>query len=70
LLEIPAGTYLKLTTDAGAIPFIIINAWQKIWQLFQNDNYGKRLYKVDFEVYDERAKNPQDAIVDLYVGVI
>lgn len=68
-IEIPAGTYLKLTTDTGAIPLIIINAWQKIWQLFQGNSHGKRVYKVDFEVYDERAKNPQNAIVDLYVGV-
>lgn len=69
LLEIPAGTYLKLTTDSGVIPFIIINAWQNIWQIFQGSNHGKRLYKVDFEVYDDRVKNPQSAIVDLYVGV-
>ncbi|WP_032112168.1 GyrI-like domain-containing protein [Candidatus Paracaedibacter symbiosus] len=69
MLEIPAGTYLKLTTDSGAMPFVIINAWQKIWQLFQGGDQGKRRYQIDFEVYDKRAKDPQSTIVDLFVGV-
>jgi predicted transcriptional regulator YdeE len=30
---------------------------------------GKRAYKTDFEVYDQRAGNPQDSQIDVYVGV-
>ncbi|HXM23809.1 MAG TPA: hypothetical protein VN948_21300 [Terriglobales bacterium] len=30
---------------------------------------GKRAYKTDFEVYDQRARNPQDSQIDIYVGV-
>lgn len=68
-LEIPAGTYLKVTTEPGIIPYILMNAWHKIWQLFENAANGNRLYHVDFEVYDARAKDPQKSIVDIYVGV-
>jgi len=30
---------------------------------------GKRAYTTDFEVYDQRARNPQDSQIDIYVGV-
>jgi predicted transcriptional regulator YdeE len=30
---------------------------------------GDRTYKSDYEVYDQRAQNPTDAVVDLYVAV-
>lgn len=69
VLVIPQGDYLKFTAGPGAIPIIVISTWQKIWQLFQKNEHGKRLYKVDYEVYDERARNPQNSIVDIYVGI-
>lgn len=68
-LEIPAGSYYKVTTEPGIIPFVLMNAWHKIWQLFESTDNGKRLYDVDFEVYDERAKDANKAIVDIFVGV-
>ena len=30
---------------------------------------GKRAYNTDFEVYDQRARDPQDSQIDIYVGV-
>ncbi|MCX7121760.1 MAG: effector binding domain-containing protein [Gammaproteobacteria bacterium] len=69
-LVIPEGSYQKFTTDAGSIPDIVISAWQKIWLMTKSDFEGKRRYHTDFEIYDERAKNPANAVVDIHVGII
>ena len=63
---IPAQSYNKYTTDAGAMPNIVINAWQKIWQMDDKN----RNYQADFEVYDQRSQDPSNAIVDIYIGVM
>ena len=34
-----------------------------------DDLGGERRYSTDFEVYDERAANPQNAVLDIYVGI-
>lgn len=68
-LEIPTGAYYKTTTEPGIIPFVLMNAWHKIWHFFESPDNGKRLYHVDFEVYDERAKDTNKAVVDIFVGV-
>lgn len=69
-LVIPEGHYQKFTTNAGKIPDVVIGAWQKIWQMTKSDFEGNRRYHTDFEIYDERAKNPADAVVDIHVGII
>lgn len=69
-ITIPADKYLKLTTDAGKIPQVVIQAWQQIWEMTQKNALGgNRKYKVDFEVYDQRAMDPQNAIMDIYLGI-
>jgi predicted transcriptional regulator YdeE len=30
---------------------------------------GDRMYRADFEIYDERAADPQSVVVDVYVGI-
>lgn len=69
-LIIPEGIYTKFTTHPGAIPGIIIDAWQKIWQMSDAELGGKRHYHTDFQVCDERAKDEAHAIMDIYVGII
>lgn len=69
-LVIPEGSYTKFTTNPGPIPQVIISAWQKIWQLEEKKQLeGKRRYLVDFEVYDERARDPLNTVVDVYIGL-
>lgn len=68
-LLIPAGNYTKFTTENGPMPLIIISAWQKIWLMGEESIGGKRRYAVDFEIYDARAKDPQNTIVDIYLGL-
>lgn len=68
-LIIPASNYQKFTTNAGKFPDIVIAAWQRIWQMTPADLGGKRQYKADFEMYDQRASNPDHSIVDIYIGI-
>jgi predicted transcriptional regulator YdeE len=64
---IPAQNYAKFTTETGALPKIVIEAWTEIWQMKELDS--NRSYLSDFEVYDSRAADPSNAILDIYVGV-
>ena len=68
-LTIPVGRYKKFITNPGIMPGVVIQAWQHIWQLNDNELGGKRNYIADFEIYDQRAQDPNNTIVDVYVGV-
>lgn len=69
ILTIPAGRYTKFTTPMGIMPFVVIHGWQQIWAMTEAQINGKRRYDVDFEIYDERAKDPNQTILDIYLGV-
>ncbi len=69
VLTIPAQTYVKFTTDPGPTPQIIINAWMSIWQLSPKQLGGVRSWKTDFECYDERVYDPENAVIDIYIGI-
>ncbi len=66
---IPAQSYILFTNGPAPMPEVVITAWQEIWQMSDEDMGGKRAYLSDFEVYDERASDPQDTTVDIYIGV-
>ena len=68
-LTIPASNYQKFTTEAGKIPDIVINAWQQIWQMNEKDFGGKRQYIADFEIYDQRASDMNNAVLDIFIGI-
>jgi predicted transcriptional regulator YdeE len=68
LTQIPAGKYAVITTEKGPFPKIIPDAWLQIFKL-EDDGKLKRTYQTDFEVYDERALDPQNGQVDIYLGV-
>ena len=51
------------------MPGIVVEAWQKIWQMSDSELGGVRSYIADFEIYDERAFDPQNAVVDIYIGI-
>jgi predicted transcriptional regulator YdeE len=67
-LVIPASSYQKFTV-VGKLPDVVISAWQQIWKMTPLDFEGKRSYKADFEIYDQRANNPNQATVDIFVGI-
>ena len=65
----PAQTYCKFTTESAPMPKVVIDAWQKIWQMDKKDLSGKRSYKVDFEIYDQRAQDMNNTSLDIYIGI-
>jgi predicted transcriptional regulator YdeE len=69
-LDIPASSYQKFTTTSGKLPDIVIAAWQDIWGMTPADLGSKRKYHTDFEIYDQRAMDPNNAVVDICIGVI
>jgi predicted transcriptional regulator YdeE len=68
-LIIPAQTYAKFTTNPAPMPDVVRNAWFSIWSMTDSDFGGKRNYKTDFEVYDDRASDHQNIVMDLLIGI-
>lgn len=68
-LIIPTATYQKFTMPSGKMPDVVIQAWQEIWKMTAEDFEGQRAYQADFEVYDERAMDPAQSTVDIYIGI-
>lgn len=68
-LVIPSQQYVKFTTNPAPLPDVIVNAWKKISGMSSKELGGERCYKTDFEIYDERAADHQNIVLDLYVGI-
>jgi CubicO group peptidase (beta-lactamase class C family)/predicted transcriptional regulator YdeE len=67
--KIPGGKFAVFTSDKGPAPQVVPATWMKINSLPQNGVGGDRLYRADYEIYDERARDPQNLQVDIYVGI-
>ena len=68
LKDIPAGRYAVITTQKGPFPKVIPEAWLEIFKL-EEERKLNRSYRADFELYDERALDPQNGQVDIYIGL-
>lgn len=66
---IPAQHYAKFTSVPGVMPKVCIEMWQKIWNMTVKDFGNERAYLVDFEIYDDRAVDPMNTILDIYIGL-
>lgn len=62
---IPSQIYNRFTTESGEMANVIVKAWQEIWQMDDSN----RNYIADFEIYDQRAQDPKNAIADIYIGI-
>jgi predicted transcriptional regulator YdeE len=67
--NVPAGRYAVFTSERGAVQKVVVQMWQRVWATPKSALGGDRAYKADYELYDQRAQNPADSIVDLYVSV-
>jgi predicted transcriptional regulator YdeE len=63
LKEIPESKY-RVYTAKGKMPDCVIATWQHIWQ-----SPITRKYTADFDIYGEKAQNPNDAEVETYLSV-
>jgi len=67
--KVPAGRYAIFTSERGPVEKVVVAVWQRIWAVAKAAPGGERAYQVDFEVYDERARDPRNAQVDVYVSI-
>jgi predicted DNA-binding transcriptional regulator YafY len=73
LAEIPAGMigksfeggdYVKLTAKGDIMQGFVAQQWAKIWEMNLD-----RSFTADFEVYDEKSQNLNDAVVDFLIAI-
>ena len=69
-LTIPMQTYAKFTSGPDQMPKVVIDMWQKIWNMDTAMLGGERAYIADFEIYDERSSDLNNAVVDIYIGIL
>lgn len=67
--RVPAGRYAVFTSELGPVQKVVVATWQKIWSMSKSAPGGDRAYKVDFEIYDQRASDPRNAQVEIHVGI-
>jgi predicted transcriptional regulator YdeE len=61
---IEGGNYILHIAKGNLLQGLVFNEWVKIW----NSNI-ERSYTADFEVYGEKALNPENAEVDIFIAV-
>ena len=67
--RIPAGRYAVFTSEKGPAAKVVPEAWMRINSLPKSAVGGDRVYGADFEIYDQRAVDTQNSVVDVYVGI-
>lgn len=58
------GNYLHLTARGNLHNGLVGKKWGEIWQSDFN-----RAYTADFEVYGEKALNPEDAEIEFFIAI-
>jgi predicted transcriptional regulator YdeE len=58
------GDYVKFTVKGNLMDGLVAKKWSKIWGMDL-----PRVYTADFEVYGEKAQNPANAEVDIFIAV-
>ena len=68
-MTIPSQKYMKFTNGPGSMPDVVRKPWQQIWQMTPAELGGIRSYISDFEIYDERSRDHQNIVLDIYIGI-
>ena len=67
--KIPAQKFAVFTSEKGPAPKVVPQLWMKINSLPKTAVGSDRQYKADFEIYDERATDPENLQMDIYIGI-
>jgi predicted transcriptional regulator YdeE len=67
--KIPPGKYAVFTSEKGPAQKVVPELWMKINSLPKTAVGGDRVYGADFEIYDERASDPQNLEMDVHLGI-
>lgn len=65
-MTFPASRYQKFQTQGDLTQGLVFQEWMNIWNM---GDQLSRTFSADFEVYGEKAQNPMDAEVDIFVGI-
>ncbi len=63
-MEFKGGIHTKFTAKGDLTKGAVYVEWSKIWKMDL-----KRTYTADFEIYGEKAQNPTNAEVDIFVAI-
>jgi predicted transcriptional regulator YdeE len=63
-ISIAGGDYAHVIAKGKLSDNIVFNEWLKIW-----NTDLPRSYQADFEIYGEKAQNPEGAEVDIFLSV-
>lgn len=67
--NVKAGRFAVFTSDKGPAQQVVPANWKRIWELPKSQPGGDRLFESDFEVYDERAADPKNSEMDIFIRV-
>jgi predicted transcriptional regulator YdeE len=67
--HISAGRYAVFSSNRGPKAKVVPELWQRIWSMSPEELGGTRAFKADYEIYDQRAADPDNAQIDIYVGL-
>jgi len=67
--KVQAGKFAVFTSEKGPAPQVVPALWMKIYSLPKTEPGGDRAYQADFEIYDERAMDPQNLVMDVWLGI-
>ncbi len=67
--QISSGRYAVITSERGQIAEVVRDAWQRIWSMSERELGGRRAFQTDFEIYDQRSSDPENAQIDIYIGL-
>lgn len=67
--KIPAGRYAVFTSERGPVAKVVVETWMQIWSYYEVAANGQRAYRADFELHDQRAADPSNAQVEIYIGL-
>ncbi|WP_293937770.1 GyrI-like domain-containing protein [Sphingobacterium sp. UBA5996] len=63
-IHIAENQYQHFTAEGNLEDGIVYQAWQEIW----NSDLS-RTFTADFEIYGEKAQDPANAKVDIFIGI-
>ncbi|MDP4201028.1 MAG: GyrI-like domain-containing protein [Bacteroidota bacterium] len=65
VVTVPSARYAVLHSESGPSWKTVPETWKKVWETFGEE----RSYIADFELYDGRAADPHNMVVEVWVGV-
>lgn len=67
--RVEPGAYAVILTEKGQMPGVLQAAWARIWKMSPGELGGKRAFATDYEVYDQRSADVQNARIEIHIGL-